>query len=160
MSVTSMVGFWSEPEDNPEVLDTKIDDTFLAKLTIVEKYSYRQECSEYSVCRICNKSDNGDSDITTYDMLFVFPSGYRHYLEEHNVHPPKKFYEYVINFVEPTPLEFANLISLMLEDIPKLELTYLNINDYPVKYHAVLDEIPKLVTEYKKNNTTKIRYSI
>jgi hypothetical protein len=160
---TMKVGFWSgNGDDNHEYPDvdesineTKIEDKFLDQLKLVEKYSYRQVYMGYSECRVCDKEDNGDSDFTTHDMSFIFPDGYRHYIEEHNIHPPENFYDYVMKFTEPTPLEFANLIFLMVEDILELETVLRNKNEYPEQYQTVIAEIPKLISQWQLNNTAK-----
>jgi hypothetical protein len=42
-----------------------------------------------STCRICGKRGNGSSCLT--DGTWVWPEGLSHYLEEHNVKPPREF---------------------------------------------------------------------
>lgn len=49
----------------------------------------------YSTCRICGKEDNGDSEYS--DGTFVWPSGFGHYVMEHNVRPPDDFGQHAIN---------------------------------------------------------------
>ena len=61
--------------------------------------------SGYSFCRFqCKDGDYtpemGDIEIETWykDTHFIFPNGYRHYIENHNVHPSDEFYEMIMNF--------------------------------------------------------------
>jgi hypothetical protein len=42
----------------------------------------------YSTCRVCGKSNNGDSEYS--DGTFVWPSGLAHYVEDHAVRPPQE----------------------------------------------------------------------
>lgn len=142
---TKTVGFRSDNNkvDN-KIEKTKIGDNFIEQLKLVEKYSYRQVLSENSECEICNKQI-GDSEITSHDMSYIFPSDYRHYMEEHNIHPPNNFYDYVMNFTEPTPIEFADFIYLMLDDIDAMNNIIRTKDEYPLKYHTVIAEIPKLI---------------
>lgn len=46
-----------------------------------------------SCCRICGMS-NGSCDIT--DDIWVWPEGFLHYIIEHNVKPPQKFIDYIM----------------------------------------------------------------
>jgi hypothetical protein len=46
----------------------------------------------YSDCRFCG-CNNGDSDLSDGDYLW--PSGFAHYLEAHDVKPPKVFLEHI-----------------------------------------------------------------
>ena len=48
----------------------------------------------YSWCRICGINDNGTKDLT--DGQFVWPEGFAHYLEQHNVRPPQGFVDHVL----------------------------------------------------------------
>ncbi len=49
----------------------------------------------HSYCRLCNKKDNGNREKS--DGKFVWPEGFLHYVEEHNVKPPKEFIDNCIN---------------------------------------------------------------
>ena len=54
------------------------------------KYSW-MGCSE---CRICRKWDNGSHCLT--DGEWIWPEGFAHYIEKHNVKPPQEFVDYVL----------------------------------------------------------------
>lgn len=47
-----------------------------------------------SHCRFCNK-DNGSCCLT--DDTYVWPQGFAHYIQEHNVKPPEEFVKYVLD---------------------------------------------------------------
>ncbi|CAN7266930.1 hypothetical protein [Knoellia sp. LjRoot47] len=49
----------------------------------------------YSTCRVCGKKDNGDSEYS--DGTYVWPSGFAHYVLEHQVRPPDEFVQHAIN---------------------------------------------------------------
>lgn len=46
-----------------------------------------------SVCRLCGIR-NGSSEM--YDSRFLWPNGFIHYVEDHNVKPPQDFIDYCI----------------------------------------------------------------
>lgn len=57
----------------------------------------------YSFCRFkCGIEDEkmGDTTIEIWhnDNHFIFPIGYLHYIEKHNVHPSVTFYNMIMNF--------------------------------------------------------------
>lgn len=47
-----------------------------------------------SACRICGCM-NGSSE--SYDSVYTWPSGFGHYLTEHNVKPPQDFVDHVLS---------------------------------------------------------------
>jgi hypothetical protein len=47
----------------------------------------------FSRCRLC-QCPNGSSEQT--DGTYIWPSGYVHYLERHQVKPPKAFIDHVL----------------------------------------------------------------
>jgi|GEM_PF-2353240 len=49
----------------------------------------------YSYCRLCHKKDNGCREKS--DGQFVWPEGFLHYVEEHNVKPPQEFIDHCTN---------------------------------------------------------------
>jgi hypothetical protein len=53
----------------------------------------------YSVCRLCEKKNNGSSEytITRDDVKYIFPRGILHYYESHQVQPSKEFYELIMD---------------------------------------------------------------
>jgi hypothetical protein len=52
----------------------------------------------YSTCRICGRTDNGDSEYS--DGTFVWPSGLAHYVAEHAVRLPNEFVTHASDFTE------------------------------------------------------------
>jgi hypothetical protein len=65
---------------------------FLAKLSQIEEVASKVEYRGFSGCRLC-KCINGSSEYQT--RAWSWPSGYRHYIEEHNVRPSLAFEEWV-----------------------------------------------------------------
>jgi hypothetical protein len=49
----------------------------------------------WSTCRLCS-DDNGTVCLT--DGVYVWPEGFAHYVEEHDVKPPKEFIAHVLNY--------------------------------------------------------------
>lgn len=101
MSSEKRVGFWkssNEPElpmpvGHVESFDKKNE--FLSRLASIEKYKAKEvRYRGFSICRICNCS-NGISEYSFGG--FVWPSGYSHYIEKHNVVPDKVFFDFVMS---------------------------------------------------------------
>lgn len=94
-------GFWrSEREPtlpSPHGLDKpwKGKRKFLAALAKVEKRAHASHYKGSSNCRICDKR-NGSA---TYEYDgWQWPSGYRHYVEVHNVRPSLAFQEFILGY--------------------------------------------------------------
>jgi hypothetical protein len=49
----------------------------------------------FSSCRMCKLWRNGADCLT--DGTYIWPEGFAHYLEEHNVKPPDEFIKYVLS---------------------------------------------------------------
>ncbi len=47
----------------------------------------------WSDCRVCGKM-NGSTCLT--DETYIWPSGFAHYITEHNVKPPQEFIEHIL----------------------------------------------------------------
>ena len=118
-------GFWrSMPDDSssslpfPEPTQTTIDQNFLTKLTDVEKkisqvsvglevYKIGTGALIYmgqSYCRLCNLDSNGSMTFVynNDDYMVMWPQGYLHYLENHNVQPSEAFVAF-INWASQLP---------------------------------------------------------
>ena len=94
------VGFWSEscrPEDAVDpawgILERYLVMRYLRAGTITATYRGS------SNCRIC-ECFNGNCDVS--DGTYVWPSGYVHYLELHDVKPPQAFIDHVMRKVVPS----------------------------------------------------------
>lgn len=57
----------------------------------------------WSWCRICDKDRLGDSDQS--DGVYLWPSGYVHYLEKHKVKPPQDFIDHVKRMLRKKALD-------------------------------------------------------
>ena len=93
-------GFWySELEPNfptPQegvFTDKEERDIFLNNLEKVEKHTKCLRCRGCSPCRLCKNGMNGNGTYVLKYLLFTYewPSGFRHYVEDHKVKPTKRF---------------------------------------------------------------------
>ena len=123
------VGYWrdhaEEDSDLPWPIhsDTAFDgkDYFLKKLSEVEDLSNKIGYRGMSMCRCCNKI-NGS--VTHVYGGYAWPSGYAHYVEQHNIRPPQDFYTYIVTLMTPqTSHEISNIMIKML-DTGKLKNFY------------------------------------
>ena len=55
----------------------------------------------WSDCRVCGKH-NGSVEFTLNN--FTWPEGYKHYIAEHNVHPPPNFVAMILDYLQIKPL--------------------------------------------------------
>lgn len=97
------VGFWFDPkhpDSTPGLpkVETMVDTSwgtkernivisYLGTTVGLESIAYRG----WSDCRICGES-NGSCDET--DGEWIWPSGFLHYIEDHNVKPPQDFIDH------------------------------------------------------------------
>ena len=91
-------GYWyspSEPQYDAPVSQTKaIDQEFIKKLEYIQNNKAQLRAYKgISHCRICN-CRNGSEEYTYKNH--VWPQGYMHYLIQHNVHPSKEFYDFIM----------------------------------------------------------------
>ena len=68
-------------------------DLFLKRLKMIEEGAHSQGYRGFSCCRICSIS-NG-SETFSYGG-WEWPSGYGHYIEEHNVRPSVEFEKFIL----------------------------------------------------------------
>jgi hypothetical protein len=117
------IGYWKGPDEphlpSPVATNMQIDPVFLQNFqSILDniRNSYRQLrkfpytspfinaslCCYmgYSTCRICQKDNNGDSDVTLIakDCTYTFPDGLIHYYKEHGVAPDPEFMAFINAF--------------------------------------------------------------
>ena len=105
------VGFWSTTDSPDKHIDASWD---INERSIVINYLKNAKVKDYylgwACCRLDCKKDIkkvgdmynvglhiGCTDMT--DGKYIFPEGYVHYLEIHNVKPPQEFIEHVLNNV-------------------------------------------------------------
>ena len=96
-------GYWTTGEDSdlpsPVAREWAGRERFLARLTEIETTINEVHPDQigrfrgFSHCRICEKR-NGSTDFT-YGS-WNWPSGYRHYIQEHGVRPSLAFEEFII----------------------------------------------------------------
>ena len=52
-----------------------------------------------STCRLCQCSNGSEEHTLIFqEVQFIYPSGLIHYYKDHNVHPSKEFYNFVMNY--------------------------------------------------------------
>ncbi|TCI89987.1 hypothetical protein [Tenacibaculum sp. M341] len=120
----------------------------------------------YSYCRLCNKEDNGCREQS--DGYFIWSEGFLHYLEEHNVKPPKDFIDHCIKSPKAKKINLEQEVKIDTEwwkeqrgfetpeskyfldpyehTYPKfysLELKNFNKNNLKLKYRKLLKDIAK-----------------
>jgi len=78
-------------------------DKFLLHFDVVEKFCHAHAYKGSSHCRLCSINCNGSYDY--YTDVFVWPSGFRHYIVDHNVKPSDKFIRYILA-VAPIVVDF------------------------------------------------------
>lgn len=108
--------YYSKYEPNlpiPISQQTKLNQNLITKLRVImyklNKSSYSNaHCLQYmgySECRLCHKP-NGSKEyyIINENKKYIFPEGYLHYIEEHNIIPSNEFVNLLIhiraNFLE------------------------------------------------------------
>ena len=89
-------GYWRATKDKisnypwPEEREPwEGQEEFLDQLEIVERDATITRYKGWSTCRICGKK-NGSYEFTV-ESIGIWPVGYRHYIEEHNIKPPRRF---------------------------------------------------------------------
>jgi hypothetical protein len=93
-------GFWKQDKNDSKLPWPSGGQTpwrgrakFLQELAIKEGQAKKLRTKGFSLCRIC-KEANGS--ITFQLNGWIWPSGYRHYIEAHNVRPSLAFQEWVL----------------------------------------------------------------
>jgi hypothetical protein len=95
------VGYWwsksPENQDYPQAVARDMEWVgkweFLNALRIVESAAIKNSYKGWSTCRICG-CRNGSSEYTYKG--FRWPSGFDHYIENHNIKPPLAFRDMVM----------------------------------------------------------------
>lgn len=92
-------GFWKEGEDSAlpmpraRARSWRGQGAFLTCLETAEIDAHAVHYRGWSTCRICG-AHNGSSEFRLGN--WVWPSGFRHYVEVHNVRPSLAFQEFII----------------------------------------------------------------
>lgn len=64
----------------------------------------------YSYCRLCDKTDNGCR--AKSDGKYIWPEGFLHYIEEHNVRPPQEFIDNCLKNSTIPPVNWEQEIKI------------------------------------------------
>lgn len=97
---TKHEGFWAADPDKievfpfpkPNIMHWIEKDEFIKKLTIVENKARKNTYKGFSRCRIC-KIPNGS--ITYTYSNWRWPSGFKHYIKQHNIKPSQEFISFI-----------------------------------------------------------------
>jgi hypothetical protein len=91
-----MEGFWG-PSNQPEPRDMAWDgrDAFLVALGVLENHAERACYRGWSNCRVCGCMNGSD---TFHAKGWQWPSGFVHYVRDHNVKPSADFIAMVTEF--------------------------------------------------------------
>jgi hypothetical protein len=89
-------GFWGS-DHQPEPLETGWEgrDRFLVALGVLEAHAERIRYRGWSNCRVCGRSNGSD---TFHAKGWQWPSGFVHYVRDHNVKPSADFIAMVTEF--------------------------------------------------------------
>lgn len=98
-------GFWTNGKADtanfPKAVARKTSwpgkEVFLNALAYVERHASTKSFKGWSDCRCCGKK-NGSAEHkrTKFGVTFVWPSGFSHYIEEHNIRPSLAFQDWVM----------------------------------------------------------------
>lgn len=115
--------YWKEQGDENSNFDLPVENSWISadKEKVIKEinFLYNQGSKTgfhgSSICRICGKTNgNFESVVTLGNIIFIIPSGYIHYLKDHNVMPNVTLMEYIdglINFDVSNPLHICEVIS-------------------------------------------------
>ena len=107
------IGYWRsdrEPElpDPADFADSAWDDHEREVVAGYLEYGFVAHAfMGYSPCRICDKRDNGNLEMT--DGTYIWPQGLAHYVREHLVRLPEEFVAHVWSSIEANETTTADL---------------------------------------------------
>ena len=88
---------WEEQFDRfPVSQKLPVDPLVLRALDAAEAQAQKENYFGASTCRLCHRSNGGEE--FTLDN-WTWPSGFRHYLTSHNVHPSTDFVKFITSLV-------------------------------------------------------------
>lgn len=88
---------WEEQfEKFPVSESTPVDSLVLKALDVAEAQAQKKGYFGFSTCRLCHCA-NGGEEFTLHD--WTWPSGFRHYLTSHNVHPSYEFVTFLTSLL-------------------------------------------------------------
>ncbi len=111
------IGFWNIPGDShygnhPSPIPCKdslwlseLKRPFVERILLLQKKAKGRCYKGWSECRLCGKM-NGSKEYYFKDL--IWPSGYLHYIQEHDVRPPENHWRKVLEYTqEDIPLTTA-----------------------------------------------------
>lgn len=95
-------GFWYSKSEShlPKAIARKNtwkgQKSFLKKLLVVQEKAQAKHSKGWSDCRCCDRR-NGSVEfvLVKFGLTFVWPSGYVHYIADHNIRPSLAFQEFI-----------------------------------------------------------------
>jgi hypothetical protein len=157
---TSREGFWESKEEpylpHPREFqrETPVDAAWLEKFAEVEFWASKDYFLGYSHCRLCDK-DNGCATfvIEQGPDTWCFPEGLCHYFKEHNVHPSRAFYKFVLAYRRPTVDEFVNSLVPREQEMLSDMFTSMQIAVSVKAAIAAADQYPQDIQERLQSPT-------
>lgn len=112
-----LIGYWKSAFEiglpHPiNFIDSNWDETEKSKVIkhLITSPFLPSVCAGYSYCRLCDKQDNGYREQS--DGVFIWPEGFTHYVEEHNVKPPQEFIDYCMEDLPPAAINWDQEITI------------------------------------------------
>lgn len=101
MKETTQVGFWNNQQNDypqypmPQDMVGKLDKETKRKIIdyLSDRKFFKVAYRGWADCRICGEH-LGSSDYS--DKKYTWPQGYEHYIQKHNVVPPKDFIKHIL----------------------------------------------------------------
>lgn len=104
------IGHLPFPIENSSNKTREETEEWLERLKQLEEYTDHEVYLGYSYCRLCYKHkdvefENGSVEYyelswTEPPFMYIWPEGYKHYVDKHNIEIPEDFWEFVWNYCE------------------------------------------------------------
>lgn len=112
LKVIHKEGFWDEYNKPMPFCGEWKREEFIDKLYKVQRDRYIDVNSYrgFSICRVCDRG-NGSEEFVLEDKntIYIWPSGYLHYIKNHKIKPTNKFIEFVMNYTVIFPIKTKSL---------------------------------------------------
>ena len=85
----------------------------------------------HSYCRLCEKCDNGDSEVywvaAQSNRKWTFPTGYFHYILEHNIEVPQEFIKDILENKKPNILYDNDELQILYQLLATINYVSMHI---------------------------------
>lgn len=148
-----MIGYWYNDyeQDLPSPKDF-IDATWNKKerQAVVEYLNKAKEHESWRWCfncKFCGK-ENGSRNLT--DGTYVFPEGFAHYIEEHNIKPPQEFIDHV-----QMKTDLKNLYEMVEKHPLNIESSYTEEHDGLIIFYNKNDKMTMMMMKQDYEDIVK-----